>query len=133
MGRSWPGLQGPGFCGTTVSIRITHLGSSPSCIHSQSDGESTADDVDFKEGTKEVTAAQGDHLLWGQGLGWWGSRGQIQAATQPGSQAYDLRGILCYKATCCHSRRRQPFGVGAPLLLPHLSSEPQGIFWCPPG
>lgn len=51
----------------------THLGLSSSTIHSQSDREGTANDVDFKEGAKEVAAAQGDHLLWGQGQDWrWG-------------------------------------------------------------
>lgn len=45
----------------------THLGFSSSSIHSQSDRESTANDMDFKEGAKEVAAAQSDHLLWGQG------------------------------------------------------------------
>lgn len=26
--------------------------------------------MDFKEGAKEVAAAQGNHLLWGQGQDW---------------------------------------------------------------
>lgn len=41
----------------------THLRFSSSSIHSQSDGESTANDMDFKEGAKEVAAAQGNHFL----------------------------------------------------------------------
>lgn len=45
----------------------THLGFSSSSIHSQSDGESTANDMDFKEGAKEVAAAQSNHLLWDKG------------------------------------------------------------------
>lgn len=45
----------------------THLGFSSSSIYSQSDGKSTANDMDFKKGAKEVAAAQGNHLLWGQG------------------------------------------------------------------
>lgn len=45
----------------------TYLGLASSSIYSQSDRESTANDVDFKEGAKEVAAAQGNHLLWGQG------------------------------------------------------------------
>ena len=45
----------------------THLGLASSSVHSQSDGESTTNDMDFKEGAKKVAAAQGDHLLWGQG------------------------------------------------------------------
>lgn len=47
-----------------------HLRFSPSSVHSQSDGESTANDMDFKEGAEEVAAAQGNHFLWGQRQGW---------------------------------------------------------------
>lgn len=42
----------------------TNLGSRSCPVHSQGDRESTADDVDFEEGSEEVAAAQGQHFLW---------------------------------------------------------------------
>lgn len=67
---SWDSL-GQQFCPPLLlPWHSAHLGFSSSSVHSQSDGESTANDMDFKEGAKEVAAAQGDHLLWGQGQDW---------------------------------------------------------------
>lgn len=70
---SWPGLQVSGFSGAAVRFPTllpwhrAHLGFSSSSIHSQGDGESTANDMDFKEGAEEVAAAQGNHLLRDKG------------------------------------------------------------------
>lgn len=68
-----------------------HLGFSSSSIHSQSDRKSTANDVDFKEGAKEVAAAQGNHLLWGQGQDWvLGVQGVGPQGTSPTSLAMQV-------------------------------------------
>lgn len=67
---SW-GSLGQLFCPPhLLPWHNAHLGFSSSSVHNQSDGESTGNDMDFKEGAKEVAAAQGDHLLWGRGQGW---------------------------------------------------------------